>query len=121
MSGIYIPDMEKPKCCFLCPLCYNTISIAKTGYCRLLFEENEAVEGGQVWRIISDVTELADFCPLVAVPDHGRLIDADKLKKQIEDEKRFSAVYEKATSRYLDNAPTIIPADEEDNDGHTEP
>ena len=49
MSGIYIPDMEKPKCCFLCPLCYNTISIAKTGYCRLLFEENEAVDGGAIF------------------------------------------------------------------------
>ena len=45
------------------------------------------------------------------LPPHGRLIDADKLKKQIEDENRFSAVYAKATFRYLDNAPTIIEAE----------
>ena len=120
MSGIYIPDMEKPKCCFLCPLCYNTISIAKTGYCRLLFEENEAVEGGQMWRTISDVTELADFCPLVAVPDHGRLIDGGILQEQMKKRKNFVGRVSDADCLVAD-APTIIPADKEDGDGHTEP
>lgn len=117
MSGVYIPDMEKPKCCFLCPLCYDEITTAKTGYCRLLFEENEAVEGGQMWRIISDVTELADFCPLVAVSDHGRLIDADALTAQgyslaiMRIDEIDTRVWRELVP--FDYAPTIIPADKE--------
>lgn len=93
MSGIYIP-MEMPRGCLDC-------QFRKHDMCKKWLK---------VWDC---AVNRPDNCPLVAVPDHGRLIDADKLKKQIEDENRFSAVYEKATFRYLDNAPTIIPADKE--------
>ena len=44
-------------------------------------------------------------CPLVPVPDHGRLIDADKLPWYLKD-----------VTEILD-ATTIIEADKEDNNG----
>ena len=54
-----------------------------------------------------------NWCPLVPVPEHGRLIDAYALMKQIEHDTPLSAVFEKTMRRYLHNAPTIIPADKE--------
>ena len=60
-------------------------------------------------------------CPLVPVPDHGRLIEADELL-----EHRFIGVVGKqeitsymvgwnsAIEAVVENAPTVIPADKED-------
>lgn len=66
--GIYIPDMKMPKACvyrenghfMICPL-YDI-----DGYCGVLNKEAKH----------DLVTKLCD-CPLVLVPPHGRLIDAD--------------------------------------------
>lgn len=67
-------------------------------------------------------------CPLVPVPPHGRLIDADELK----DVQQADADFFKGSSDYgekcrydeainavanIVNAPTIIPASEEAEDG----
>ena len=61
-------------------------------------------------------TELEDgkpeWCPLVPVPDHGRLIDADALTVQTN---QHYAVLEDdwyITVRTIDNAPTIIESEE---------
>ena len=43
---------------------------------------------------------------------HGRLIDADALMKQVEHDAPLSTVYEKTMRQHLNNAPTIIPAEE---------
>ena len=48
----------------------------------------------------------------VPVPPHGRLIDADALMKQVEHDTPLSDVYEKTMRRYLNNAQTIIEAEE---------
>ena len=50
-----------------------------------------------------------DWCPLVEIPKHGRLIDADALKMDLT---RF---YDgEVTAKHLiDEQPTIIPADPE--------
>lgn len=47
-----------------------------------------------------------DDCPLIPVPDHGRLIDADALMERLGD-----VEYKGAVKRVLIQAPTIIPAD----------
>jgi hypothetical protein len=56
-------------------------------------------------------------CPLVYVPEHGRLIDADALDKQIYNDiplKVFGNIARMAEMRNIVfNAPTIIPASEE--------
>ena len=73
------------------------------------------------------------FCPLVPVPPHGRLIDADALMQEFEKAQRAMAQHgqefscsfmssgqEISTEWYcvedmLENAPTIIPAEEVGN------
>ena len=59
-------------------------------------------------------SKLIDGGELVPVPPHGRLIDADAIRADI-DEKRPGRSYEDAwTLTVIDAAPTIIPAEEAD-------
>ncbi len=63
-----------------------------------------------------------NWCPLVPVPPHGRLIDADAVIKGIETDAiwKYNAINEydsgirsgaRAVMRSVRNAPTIIPAE----------
>ena len=65
MSDILIKGMEMPKCCDECPMS-QLINDNQYAYCHLL------KEGTKVGYMLRD-------CPLVEVPPHGRLIDADAL------------------------------------------
>ena len=67
--GVLIRDMEIPQNCKRCPLRYTN-----TGYtfCELT-GENLAIE----------TDKRDDACPLVEVPPHGRLIDKDKLRREL--------------------------------------
>lgn len=50
------------------------------------------------------------WCPLISVPPHGRLIDADEIpynKIMLEDDEFYYGV----TKPYIDRMPTIIPAE----------
>lgn len=97
MSGIYIPGIRKPLYCLQCP-CSGT----------------DVDDGKEFWiceithRVLTS-TELCDNatndCPLIPVPDHGRLIDADALC-----EGRVSNDNVVICAKC---APTIIPADKE--------
>ena len=61
--GVYIKGMEMPKGCIDCPLNYDTT-------CNLIpFGLPDETNG----------SERREDCPLVPVPDHGRLIYADAL------------------------------------------
>lgn len=51
-----------------------------------------------------------DDCPLVELPPHGRLIDADSLMES----DLGGEPYKSVIRRVLMQAPTIIPADKED-------
>ena len=52
-------------------------------------------------------------CPLVPVPEHGRLIDADALREDWLENGENEYVYDtNAFLDSLDGAPTIIPAEE---------
>ena len=101
MSGVYIPGMEMPKE-------GTVVAIYKRG------NEFYIVQG-------------VDRCPLIPVPDHGRLIDADAFEKDqcnscdgwcdcvecdclnCNQEVRCNIILE------LHNAPTVIPADKEED------
>ena len=50
-----------------------------------------------------------DRCPLVPVPDHGRLIDADALMPNAQ----YKGKYDVVNAWDIANAPTIIPADKD--------
>ena len=102
--SIYIKNMEMPKSCLECDLQNDY------GWC-------------PAKREIVDKYSYS-ICPLIPVPDHGRLGDLDALVKRLESEK--------AAAKQIDNydywyalsvavdfalaAPTIIPADKEDGE-----
>ena len=69
----FIVPMEKPKRCGLCP-CFHA---EHPMHC-------QAVKANKDKRIIAPYgAPIPDWCPLIELPPHGRLIDADKLKSRL--------------------------------------
>ena len=94
MSGIYIPSMEMPTRCYNCKI-----------DCGLVSHIDRNIH--PFWR--------SEKCPLIPVPDHGRLIDGDSLEYE---EAYLNGHYELGvveivTREDIESAPTIIPADKE--------
>ncbi len=91
--SILIRDMEMPTSCYECPVeCEGDL-------CGI-------TQGGCTW------DERPPHCPLIPVPPHGRLIDADALlqnhARAIDSRGRTHIV----SSQAIKNAPIIIPAEE---------
>ena len=112
--GVYIKGMKMPTSCYDCN-CFIRDSDG-SDYCCLLMQD------------IEDNHKRDDDCPLIPVPPHGRLIDADALHKLFEDQWHYLQVLDwnenptaEATQSGInwcintmhDDAPTIIPAEEE--------
>ena len=98
--GVYIKGMEMPTSCGDCKafVCYKQWA-GDMGdcFCGITKEDAKAKEKN------------AD-CPLVPVPPHGDLIDRDALgMNYIHIRYDGMKIY---TQRAIDNAPTIIPAEE---------
>ena len=69
----FIVPMEKPKRCGLCP-CFHA---EHPMHC-------QAVKAHKDKRIIAPYgAPIPDWCPLIELHPHGRLIDADKLKSRL--------------------------------------
>lgn len=111
MSDILIKGMEMPTSCGECKafVCYKQWA-GDRGDCFCGITKSDA----------KAKTMNAD-CPLIPVPDHGRLIDADKLEAwcdeqaQIEWNKSAGTTWANAYLEFGGNvydAPTIIPAEE---------
>ena len=84
MSGVYIPNMKMPESCDVCWAEYS-------------------------YEICNSHSE---NCPLIPVPDHGRLIDADVLEADNWHLQRYMTTPTGCwiESKMLKDAPTIIPA-----------
>lgn len=93
--GVYIRGMEMPKDCLKCPFC-----LFADGYWKCLVDGSHADFGG---------TCRPQNCPLVPVPTHGRLIDADALMRHKGDcyDADGHLLYAVGTGNIL-CAPTII-------------
>ena len=108
MSSILIQGMEMPVTCCHCPLMgyypdrewYD--SMARTGahICVLTGE-------------LIDNTKREEHCPLVPIPPHGRLIDADELHKGIEWIGWFAEEDRYLAEHLTEDAPTVIEEDGE--------
>lgn len=101
--SILIKGMAMPKNCETCEL-YLTDSSGFFGCC---------VTGNIVMR--KREQDRPSWCPLIEVPKHGRLIDADAIHfvRECCEDKEMDYV-----RRYsIDDAPTIIEAERGDNDG----
>lgn len=101
--SVLIKGMEMPKDCRVCPFEMYYINSGKTrcGAAMRTLAEN--------FKTIPFVGR-AEFCPLIEIQPHGRLIDADALTTVTEmvngEFKTYIEVFEVA------DAPTIIPAEE---------
>lgn len=97
--GIYIKGVEMPTACFKCELFE-----ADTDWCRGAKREVE--------NPYSD-DGVCTFCPLVPVPPHGRLIDADALLADVR--KRSESYFaDDFAHEWVDKQPTIIEAEGEE-------
>ena len=86
--SVYIKGMEMPTSCAECRFCGE--------YCYAKGDENK-------------YSKLP--CPLIPVPEHGRLVDLDEIENEIA--QISPEDYTAGTIRLiLDCAPTIIPAEE---------
>ena len=115
--SIIIKGMEMPTCCYKCPVRRRD---GMDIVCPIAHERFSVAD-------INILEYRLDNCPLVPVPPHGRLIDADELMKEFEKAQRtmeqhgqeyscsfMSSSQEISTEWYcvedmLENAPTIIP------------
>lgn len=106
--SILIRGMQMPKNCETCELS-STDSSGFFGCC---------VTGNIVMR--KREQDRPSWCPLIEVPKHGRLIDADALMKSIASTKATNrnafGVYMlyRVIADAVKNAPTIIEAEEEE-------
>lgn len=97
MSGVYIPGAAMPESCNLCFAEFD-------GDCLLNHD---------IICTCSPVTRSAD-CPLVPVPDHGRLVDGDKIVKGCKDKDgRYISQFAAVVGEAVEAAPTVIPASKE--------
>lgn len=103
--GVYIKGMEMPKCCAECDAegHYENYNGDEYGFfCPFAYKAYTEKT--------RDAKRL-DSCPLVPVPEHGRLIDADTLRYWSDDSAMIAFDY--VTRSQINAAPTIIPASEE--------
>ena len=97
--SVLIHGMEMPTSCMTC-LFQNPYM---GGWCSLLNDNSNAYSRRR-------------DCPLIPVPKHGRLIDADALADSFEPSDFWNSDAEDncfAAVRIVHSAPTIIPAEED--------
>ena len=97
--SIYIKGMEMPKRCSTCPLVDDEFLEDYFGLCCSLTGERPYGN------------ERLNSCPIIELPPHGRLIDADALKKQAGEFCDPMGFIPGVAVEDIDDAPTIIPAD----------
>ena len=98
--SVLIKDMKTPKRCLDCPMydCYNY-------NCQMY-------TFGIPARYNRDGSTRPEWCELVEVPAHGRLIDADKLMRDMSEYHVSDGKFQ----HWVDVQPTVIEA--EDGDEH---
>jgi len=92
--GVYIKGMEMPENCTFCEMWYNIDCHPYQG--------------------ISPPKSRPDHCPLVEVPKHGRLIDADKMKEKWSHKNLDLFGQGWGFLHDLNQAKTVIPASDEE-------
>lgn len=106
MSGIYIHGMEMPKSCpcELIGIGYDLCCSFAGGIPARLKEYYECCQ--------NDTRPF--WCPLIPVPDHGRLIDESMIPWCVDwyvGRKRYYT-----TPKTVEHLPTVIPADKDDKE-----
>lgn len=97
--SLMIKGMEMPKSCHCCRMCFQVADgdIDWHWECCLLYEKVERYAADRI-----------PGCPLIPIPPHRRLVDADALEAEFEK----LIVQDNWYYNALHHAPTIIPAEE---------
>lgn len=118
--SVIIKGMEMPRCCAECDA---------EGH----YEDSYGDEYGffcpfgyKAYTRETRELKRLDDCPLIHVPPHGRLIDADAMKKSVNQQIDFlrllggefeeiANLFEEGIMKEIDNAPTIITEEESES------
>lgn len=108
--SILIPG-KMPTCCWDCPCAYETEGVHHN-YCQAVGYDTKLPDDGR-----------PDWCPLIELPPHGRLIDADALLedhglgtycpecKRDERSCQYEMIYTTMDfCEWIEDAETVIPA-----------
>ena len=101
--SVLIKGMEMPRNCITCPLCEcrNECAYCEVGNKYLSWDWDERLRNNR-----------NDKCPLVEVPSHGRLVDADVVYDKIaEADHAGNYVDMDAVGMAMEEVPTIIEAE----------
>lgn len=104
--GVYIKGMEMPKSCCACYLKMNCDDCE--GYECVCLPLRTKI--GYLDDLLTD--KRRDDCPLVLVPPHGRLIDADAFLALVNDSTILSDFLKCIISPLIRGEPTVIEAEE---------
>ena len=109
--SILIKGMAMPKNCIYCPMAHWNKLDEITG-CEIVIGKKYIDKDDKDYWYGSDIPS---WCPLVEIPRHGRLIDADKLKADNPMHMNADVPYvtEVTVEEIIDEAPTIIEGEEE--------
>ena len=112
MSGIYIPGMNLPKDCPMCPMSHWNAGGSFSG-CEIVAGKKYAMDDEDY----RNSNERPDWCPIIEIPPHGRLIEADALIVDLMDRGvegvQTDDLHE--VQQTIMDADTIIPADRRNN------
>lgn len=119
--SVYIKGMEMPTCCWGCACYHRKVDDGYYDYdvCQAsgtVFNDGYASVTGHKDKIDPFKARL-DNCPLLPVPDHGRLIDADTMQDEwfrLNFDRKISDGTLAYWNYLLSQMPTIIPASKED-------
>ena len=97
-------EIEMPRCCNKCPM------LVYEGHVLCICRALPAIEEGE---ILKPWKNRRKDCPLIPVPPHGRLIDADEFLKRAIGTKCFRGDYALMLEELVGESATIIPASKE--------
>ena len=96
--SVLIKEMLMPHDCEDCYFCVDN-TIPPKSICALLTKETDSWNQRPSW------------CPLIELPPHGRLIDADEFYKDINESILLTDGFKDAFNLWFDEQPTIIEAE----------
>ena len=119
MSDILIKGAEMPKDCPMCPLSHWNKLDEFTG-CEVVNGKRFAVTNDKGY---AQSNTRPSWCPLVEIPPHGRLIDADKLMKPFcdllekdEHSLDYYSVGYTGLDAMISDSPTVIESEDQEHE-----